>query len=302
MTSLISINQNNVVAGSNNSAYTYNFQGTAVFNNHEMAIQSISMYYSWVNISSALQNNTFSYTWTVGVTTTTYTITIPDGLYELSTLNSLFQFNMIKNGTYLINATSQNVYYAEFLVSPSLYKFQINTFPVPISLPSGWSAPVANVAAGYAAFPGYPTTTQNPVVTIPSSFNITMGFAAGFATAANVGVGTNLSYNSTITPQIQPSPNALVGCSLISNKYSTPSSLLYSVVPSVGLAELIVANPNEYSWVDINKGNYNNITIQFLSSSTYAPLQLLDSNLTIMLLIREKTTKQEVFNVSKLLR
>lgn len=301
MTSLISINQNNVVSNSSNSTYTYQFQGTAVFNNHEIAIQSISMYYSWVNISQLLQNNTFSYTWTVGVTTTTYTITIPDGLYELSTLNNLLQFNMIQNGTYLINATSQNVYYAEFLVSPSLYKFQINTFPVPTSLPATYTAPVANVAAGYAAFPGYPTTTRNPVVTIPSAFNSTMGFDAGFATDANIGAGTNLSYNSTTTPQLQPSPNALVGCSLVSNKYSTPSSLLYSVVPNVGLAELIIANPNEYAWVDVNKGNYNNITIQFLSSATYQPLQLLDSNLTIMLLIREKNNKDNL-NQSKLLR
>ena len=301
MTSLISINQNHVVSNSSNSTYTYQFQGTAVFNNHEIAIQSISMYYSWVNISQLLQNNTFSYTWTVGVTTTTYTITIPDGLYELSTLNNLFQFNMIQNGTYLINATSQNVYYAEFLVSPSLYKFQINTFPVPTSLPATYTAPVANVAAGYAAFPGYPTTTRNPVVTIPSAFNSTMGFSAGFATDANIGAGTNLSYNSTITPQLQPSPNALVGCSLVSNKYSTPSSLLYSVVPNVGLAELIIANPNEYAWVDVNKGNYNNISIQFLSSATYQPLQLLDSNLTIMLLIREKNNKDNL-NQSKLLR
>jgi hypothetical protein len=208
---------------------------------------------------------------------------------------------MIQNGTYLINATSQNVYYAEFLVSPSLYKFQINTFPVPTSLPATYTAPVANVAAGYAAFPGYPTTTRNPVVTIPSAFNSTMGFDAGFATDANIGAGTNLSYNSTTTPQLQPSPNALVGCSLVSNKYSTPSSLLYSVVPNVGLAELIIANPNEYAWVDVNKGNYNNITIQFLSSATYQPLQLLDSNLTIMLLIREKNNKDNL-NQSKLLR
>lgn len=305
MTSLISITQKNVVANSNNSTYTYQFQGTAVFNNHEIAIQSISMYYSWVNISQLLQNNTFSYTWTVGVTTTTYTITIPDGLYELSTLNNLLQFNMIQNGTYLINSTSQNVYYVEFLVSPSLYKFQINTYPVPTSLPATYTAPVANVAAGYAAFPGYPTTTQNPVVTIPSSFNETMGFSAGFATDANVGVGTNLSYNSTITPQLQPSPNALVACpSLVSNKYSTPSTLLYSVTPNVGLAELIIANPPSHAWVEVNKGNYNNITIQFLSSATFQPLQLLDSNLTIILLIREKNNKdnKDNLNQSKLLR
>jgi len=300
--SLITINQSNVVSNLNNSTYTYNFPSTAVLNNHELAVQSISMYYSWLNISSLLQNNTFSYTWTVGVTTTTYNITIPDGLYELSDLNNYFQFVQIQNGTYLINSLLENVFYAEFLVNPTAYKFSINTYPVPTSLPSGYTAPLANPSAGYAAFVGFPTTTQNPVVTIPSLFNNIMGFSANFATSSNVGVGTNLTYNSTQTPQIQPSPNALVGCSIISNKYATPSSVIYNVVPDVELAGLIKSAPNEYIWADITKGNYNNITIQFLSSSTYSPLQLLDSNLTILLLIREKTTKNEVYNVSKLLR
>jgi len=302
MSFLLTINQSNVVPNSNNSTYTYSFPSTAVFNNHELAIQSISMYYSWMNISQALGNNVFSYSWTVGVTTTTYTIIIPDGLYELADLNNLLQFNMIKNGTYLINATSQNVYYAEFLVNATSYKFQINTFPVPTSLPSGYTAPVANIPAGYSAFPGYPTTTQNPVVTIPASFNNIMGFASGFATASNVGVGTNLTYNSTVTPQIQPSPNALVACQIVSNKYASPSSVIYSVVPDVELAGLIKSAPNEYAWCDINKGNYNNLTIQFLSSSTFSPLQLLDSNLTILVLIREKPEKNDVMNVSKMLR
>ena len=300
--SLITINQSNVVPNSGNSTYTYNFPSTAVFNNHEIAIVQVSMYYAWLNISQLLQNNRFSYTWTVGTTTTTYSLVIPDGLYELADLNNFLQFSMIQNGTYLINSISKNVYYAEFIVSATTYKFQINTFPIPTSLPTGFSAPVANIPSGYAAFPGYPTTTQNPVVTIPASFNSIMGFSSGFATAANVGVGTNLSYNSTVTPQIQPSPNALVACSIVNNKYASPSSIIYSVVPDVELAGLIRSAPNENTFCSINKGNYNNITIQFLSSSTFSPLQLVDSNLTILLIIREKEKKSEVENFSRLLR
>lgn len=300
---LVVINQNNVVANSGNSMYTYQFPSTACFNNHELALQSCSLYYCWTNISSLLQNNTFSYTWTVGTTVTTYTIIIPDGLYELLDLNNYFQFVQIQNGTYLINDLSKNVFYCEFIINPTSYKFQINTFPVPTSLPTGWSVPVANVAAGYAAFPGFPTQTRNPVVTISSSgFGSIMGFNAGFATDANIGVGTNLSYNSTKTPQIQPSPSALIGCSIVSNKYAAPSSIIYNVVPDVPLAGLINSKPNENTWIEISKGNYNSITIQFLSSTTFSPLQLLDSNLSVLLLIREKPTKNEVTTFSKVLR
>ena len=59
-------------------------------------------YYSWTNInSSPLGNNIFSYTWKVGSTVTTYTVTIPDGLYEISDLNSYLQYKFIANGHYL---------------------------------------------------------------------------------------------------------------------------------------------------------------------------------------------------------
>lgn len=301
--SLVVINQNNVVANSGNSMYTYPFPSTACFNNHELSLQSCSAYYCWTNVSSLLQNNSFTYTWTVGTTVTTYTIIIPDGLYELSDLNNYFQFVQIQNGTYLINDLSKNVFYSEFLINPTSYKFQINTFPVPTSLPTGWSVPVVNVAAGYAAYPGFPTQTRNPVVIIPSSgFGNIMGFNAGFETVPNIGVGTNLSYNSTKTPQVQPSPSALIGCSIVSNKYAAPSSIIYNVVPDVPLAGLINSKPNENTWIEISKGNYNNITIQFLSSTTFSPLQLLDSNLSVLLLIREKPTKNEVTTFSKVLR
>eukprot|EP00952_Eustigmatos_sp_NYUAD-ZCMA_P012371 49780-Eustigmatos_ZCMA.PRE.1 len=44
-----------VVSGSNNSKYTYAFPlGSAQFSKHEVAVASVSMYYSWKNLTSAL--------------------------------------------------------------------------------------------------------------------------------------------------------------------------------------------------------------------------------------------------------
>ena len=83
--------------------------------------------------ASPLANNTFTYTWIVGVTTTVYTVTIPDGLYEIAQINSYLQFRFIQNGTYLINSAGQNVYYAEFLVEPTRYAVNVVTYPVPTS-------------------------------------------------------------------------------------------------------------------------------------------------------------------------
>ena len=283
----IILNQSNIVQGSNNSSLLYNFPNSVKFSNHQIAVQSVSMYYSWTNINSlTLKNNTFSYSWIVGASSTTYTITIPNGLYEIADINAFLQFRMIMNGTYLINTISQNVYYAEFLVNPNTYSINIITYPVPTSLPTGWIAPLANLATGAVAFVGFPTTTFNPVVTIPANFNLIMGYAAGFATAVNTGVGTILTYTSSVAPQVSPNPNALVSISNISNVYASPSSIIYNVTPDVGFGELIKSAPSEYAFNNLIKGTINSLLVRLLGQDGNA-LNILDNNIVILLLIRE---------------
>ena len=66
----IVLNQTNIV-GTGNNTLIYKFPNSILFDNHEVAVQSISMYYSWQNINaSPLANNTFTYTWIVGITST----------------------------------------------------------------------------------------------------------------------------------------------------------------------------------------------------------------------------------------
>jgi hypothetical protein len=288
MSNTIVLNSSNIVQGSNNSSLIYNFPNSVKFSNHQIAVQSVSMYYSWTNINSlTLKNNTFSYSWIVGVTSTTYTITIPDGLYEIADINAFLQFTMIMNGTYLINSLSKNVYYAEFLVNPNAYAINIITYPVPISLPSGYTAPVANLATGAAAFVGFPTTTFNPVVTIPENFNLIVGYAANFATLVNTGVGTILTHTSSVSPQVAPNPNALVSISNISNIYANPSSVIYNVTPNVAFGELITSVPNEYAFNNLIKGTINSLLVRLIGQDGNA-LNILDNNIVILLLIREK--------------
>ncbi|DBA01705.1 TPA: hypothetical protein N0F65_010356 [Lagenidium giganteum] len=49
------------------------------------------------------QNNTFNVIWPTAATTTTYTITLPDGTYTASDLNAYLQYWSIQNNLYLIN-------------------------------------------------------------------------------------------------------------------------------------------------------------------------------------------------------
>lgn len=288
---VIVLNQNNLVNDGQNNKLVYKFPNSVQFKGNSIAVSSVSLYYSWFNITSALGNNTFSYTWTVGSTTTTYTITIPDGLYEISTLNSLLQFEMIANGHYLVNGAS-NVYYIEFILNPTRYAVQINTYLVPTTLPSGYTQP--------SGFAGYPTTDQNPVVSIPSLFNVILGFSAGTTTNANVGnaytpptsnyisktTGGTLSYLSTQSPNVQPNSCIYFSMSNINNPYSQPSSIIYGLVPTGAVGELIVERPPQFMWNRMIDGTYNELRLTFLGTDLQ-PIKINDPQMTIILTIKE---------------
>ena len=75
------LNSSNVVAGSNNNTYRYNFiQGSFnVPENSELSISSVVVPYSFYNISAVYGNNSFSLSYPVNAGYTTITITLPDG-------------------------------------------------------------------------------------------------------------------------------------------------------------------------------------------------------------------------------
>jgi hypothetical protein len=290
---VIVLNQSNIVPDGQNNKLVYKFPNSVLFKNNSIAVSSVSMYYSWFNITSAYQNNKFSYNWIVGTTTTTYTITIPDGLYEVPTLNALLQFNMIANGTYLIDSSGKNAYYAEIILNPSRYAVQINTFLVPTSLPSGYTAPTNWV--------GFSTNTFNPVITIPANLNVILGYTVGFTTAQNLsnsyvappgsttisknGFGT-ISYLSTSAPNLQPNSSIYFAMSNINNAYSQPSSIIYSLVPQGEVGTLITERPPQFMWNKLIDGTYNELRLAFLGSNLQ-PIQINDPQMTILLTIKD---------------
>ena len=59
----LTLNSSNVVNGTTNNTYQYNFRNGSfnVPEGSEMCVSQISVPYSWVNISSALGNNVLGY-------------------------------------------------------------------------------------------------------------------------------------------------------------------------------------------------------------------------------------------------
>ena len=94
------LNQSNLVQDGQNNKLVYRFPNSVNLTNKYIAVSQINMYYSWFNITSGFANNTLSYTWTDGTVLTTFQIVIPDGLYEVTEINSYCQFQMVSNGTF----------------------------------------------------------------------------------------------------------------------------------------------------------------------------------------------------------
>lgn len=306
----IVLNSSNLVDDGQNNKLVYNFPSSVYFENTYVAISSASMYYSWFNIREAYGNNQITYTWETS-TTTTYNLLIPDGLYEVSALNQYLQYEMIKNGHYVVDSTGNNVYFIEVAVNPARYAVQLNTYMVD----------TGEIGSGlkYTKPPGWNnatlTTKFNPVVTIPIQLGLLLGFKGGVKTygnSANTGAfaaGTTLADGTTAflpasniskvqslgtisvvsnsSPNIQPNSSVLITCSSVDNPYASPSSVIYTITPNVSAGEIISEKPPAFMWNKLIGGTYNQIRIGLLGNDL-SPLQLRDPAMTFVLAFAEE--------------
>ena len=299
---ILVLNQNNLVQDGTNSELVYKFPNSVVFKDKYIAVSSISMFYSWFNILQVYNNNLFTYTWTSGTTTTVYTVNIPNGLYEISDINNYIQFICIQNGTYW-SIFGNNYYPFELLVNANRYAIQLNTYLIPTATPTDATTPTN--------FVGWPTTEQNSVVTFPSQFNKIVGYSANFQSNPNLNnaynppmpsskssnyvaklAGGQLSYLSDLSPQVQPNSNVLFNISNINNPYAIPSSVIYSISPSVKIGEQITDTPPNFMWNKLIDGTYNELRLQ-LKGTDGQRLMINDPNMTILLTIRDKFDIQQ---------
>lgn len=272
------INSNNLVPSiESQNVYEYTFPKTADFRKTKIAVGSLSIYYSWFNILSSLGNNTYSIIFPTLAGSTTITITMPDGFYDVTSLNSYLQSQFISNGLYLVDSNGDNVYYAEFVTNSNYYSVQFNSYPVPTALPTGYTNPASMT---------FPVTASTPQLVVPSNdFRYVIGFNAG--TYPSVVQSTNYSVQSTFTPQVSPVQSMIVLCDLLGNKYAYPNTVLFSFSPSnTQFGSLIDIKPAEYSFTQVVDGSYNKFRITFTDQSFNA-LQINDTNLVLTLLLAQ---------------
>lgn len=281
----IIINGNNVVPNTLNDTYKYSFpNGAVTFYHDQICVASISIYFSWFNISSAntnsrYNNNEYLYTWTDGTGTNTYTVVMPDGYYEIADLNAFLQYTMVQNGHYLVDAAGDFVYYLEMVVNPTYYGVQVNSFPLSTSLPAGFTNPAG------VTFPAVASTPQL-IISPTNNFGTVIGFQAG--TYPAVIQATNYSVLSQVAPQITPINSIIMTCNLLNNTYANPNTLLYSFTPAgTRFGELISIQVPQFAFVDILDGQYTDFQIQFLDQNLNR-INIQDPNVVVLLAIARK--------------
>ena len=280
----IILNTSNIVENSNNTKLVYNFpSGGFTFKNDMIALLSLYQYFSIFNITSDYGNNSFSYTWFDGLE---YSITIPDGYYEISDLNSYFQSIMIANTHYMTNSAGQFIYFLEFIVNTSRYAVQINSYPLDTTiqstngyiLPSGasWSVPTTS------------TLSQFNINT--SGFGEVLGYEIGSYPSNQTG-STTASFLSSVAPQITPYSSILVSCNLVNNRAVIPSNILSSYTPlGTSIGGLFKFEPNYLQFADVEDGQYTQFVLEFRDQLS-RPIIIRDPNMLMTLYTETKHTR-----------
>jgi hypothetical protein len=174
--------------GRGNNEFKFNFgRNVTTTGTSRISVANFSVPYSWFNISAKLGNNKMGYVWYDSKSYTApglagtfgyapidnvagnptgsssglqFNFTIPDGFYDVKTLNSYLQFIMIQNGHYAIdNNTNNYIYFLELVENTGAYRDQINSYNVPATPPTHWSPapPPPSVPTG-----GYNISGNNP--------------------------------------------------------------------------------------------------------------------------------------------
>ena len=273
---------NTHVANSLNNTYQYNFKNGSfeVPSDSEIMITSFQIPYSWYNITTRYNNNSFKIYWPTGAAGyTEYIVTLPDGFYSTPSINAYIQQFCLQNKLYIVDGAGSNVYYISLAYNITYYANQLITKVVPTSLPAGHTTPVG--------FAGFPTVARTPYIEIlpNNDFGKILGFTAG-----NYGINKTVNYsiNSNTIPKGSVVNSLVVKCSLVNNGVSSQSDILDAFPISGGsFGENLNFNNSIEKWVSLNSGRYSNFTVTILDEN-FNDINILDNNILINFLIRTK--------------
>lgn len=282
MSFTLCLNSSNVVSGSNNTSFKYNFLGgNFQAKDYEICIGSLTIPYAFYNVSQFYSNTTFSLTFpTTASATTTVAVTLPDGFYSVTDIQNYIQQICLANGFYLIDGAGNFVFYTYLTYSSTYYKVQLVQTLVPTSLPAGYTQP--------ASWQGYRATSVTPTLVLAASGSIApiIGFAPGASYPSTPSV-TNYNILSTSTPQGSTVNSLIARCSLVNNSVTVPSDIMDGFPINATFGSNITYDPSFEKWVELKDGVYNSLTFIIVDQNLNS-ISSVDPNVAITLLIRKR--------------
>lgn len=310
MSSQIILNSSHIVEGTNNSVLRYNFNGD--FNcdsDTEIALSSVQMYNSIFNIDSqAYNNNKIQYFWLNSLgnldKSKSYTITIPNGIYNTQSIYESILSQFIANGHYLINKSDPTklLHFFNLVDIPTLYKCKITVYRFltkssvdPLSqsyaynYPSGttWKLPNDGTNTYFQLW--FPST---------SNLHKFLGFGNSSDTNNYIPTNTQLATGSFTSktsadflsisiPEQEPVSSILVQCNLVKNRLSYPENILHSFTLQSDAGKMNNEAPNNLVWMKCNPSTYQYCQITFIDQLQRA-IKIQDPQMLVSLVVRQK--------------
>ena len=288
MNHVIMLNSENRVPGTTNK-FAYKFPtATKLTSDDTIALSNINLYNSFFNIEKSRGNNTLHFKWHAFITTE-YNFVIPDGFYDIPSLNYLFQFYMISENLFTYNAdTNSNIYYMDLIINPTTYGVELRFCPIPTED----EANELNITAPPNSWSFHPTISKCPQLSFPDAFGTIIGFKGDqFYPPDADNTNMKREYKNNLTPQVSVVNAIILTCNLVNSQFSSPVNVFHSMPISAGLGQLMTNTDSDRTDVNIFNGNYQEIRIELLSQA-YEPLILHDFDVSINLLLRKAIPKK----------
>lgn len=226
------------------------------FKNKDIALSHLTIYYSWQNVTTSQNNNSFSYIYN----STTYSVTMTDGFYTINDINNYLQLKMFENNHYVLDADGEPVYFMEIATNETYYRITVTANV--ISVPSGGSNPHSLV-----------TGSTMQLVIPNTAFKTIIGFEAGTYPATPS--ASNYSVNGATIPIITNVSSILVACNVSNNDFNQYRDVIAVFTPDDVYGKLLRIAPSNFIWYSVFDGSYSNIRLSFYTQD-YQPLQIID--------------------------
>lgn len=225
------------------------------FTNCRVCVSYLTIYYSWPNIKSSYGNNKCRYKRIND--NKEFTITLPDGSYEVKDINNYIHLVMIENKDFEEDKDKNKIF--------------------PIDL-------YANRVYNRVTI----VIKDNYILELPvDGLGKVLGFTVPKSASKHVYIGPKKQQNGDTIPQVELIESVLVHSNIVSNKYQMDDTLLYSFKPKGEFCELIEINPQLFKWRKVRSNTHINEIVVWFTDQNNIPLDLEDPKINIELLFEE---------------